>query len=102
MPASMPYLSLNRFLTAPWEVRLVRETNMARTISSSMRLLRQKKREFSLLIMICFAFFLVAAVIGRVLPGAWKRAVENGNRRHNVFAEAWASVHTFLPFVYQR
>ena len=75
---------------------------MAKTISSSMRLLRQKKREFSLLIVVCFAFFLVAAVIGRVLPRAWRRAVENGNRRHNVFAEAWASAHTFLPFVYQR
>ncbi len=75
---------------------------MAKTISSSMRLLRQKKREFSLLVVVCFAFFLMAAVIRRVLPKAWQRAVDNGNRRHNVFAEAWASAHTFLPFVYQR
>jgi len=75
---------------------------MAKTISGSMRLLRQKKREFSLLFAVCFGFFLVAAVIGRVLPGAWKRAVENGQKRHNVCAEALASAHTFLPFVYQR
>lgn len=75
---------------------------MAKTISGSMRLLRQKKNEFSLLMVACFAFFLVAAVIGRVVPRAWRRAVENGQRRHNVVAEAWASAHTFLPFVYQR
>lgn len=75
---------------------------MAKTISSSMQLLRQKKREFSLLFAICFAFFLVAAVIGRVVPRAWQRAVENGNRRHNIVAEALASANTFLPFVYQR
>jgi hypothetical protein len=37
-----------------------------------------------------------------VAPKAWRRAVENGNRRHSIVAEAWASAHTFLPFVYLR
>ncbi len=87
---------------APRPGLATRETDMAKTISGSTRLLRQKKREFSLLVVICFAFFLVAAVVGRVVPRAWRRAVENGNRRHNVVAEAWASALTFLPFVYQR
>lgn len=78
------------------------ETDMAKTITGSMRLLRQKKREFRFVMLVCFAFFLIAAVIGRVLPRAWRQAVEEGNKRHSVFAEAWASAHTVLPFVYLR
>jgi hypothetical protein len=75
---------------------------MAKTISGSMRLFRQKKREFRFLLLVCFVFFLIPAVLARVLPQAWRRAVENGQRRHNVVAEAWASANTFLPFVYLR
>lgn len=85
-----------------WGASSHREADMAKTISGSMRLLRQKRREFRFVLLLCFAFFLIAAVIGRVVPRAWRRAVENGQRRHNVVAEAWASAHTVLPFVYQR
>ena len=75
---------------------------MAKTITGPMRLMRQKKREFRFLMLLCFVFFLIPAVLARVLPRAWRRAVENGQRRHNVVAEAWASANTFLPFVYLR
>lgn len=78
------------------------EIDMAMTINSSMSLMCQKKREFRFVMLVCFTFFLIAAVIGRLLPRAWRRAVENGQKRHNVFAEAWSSAHTFIPFVYQR
>jgi hypothetical protein len=72
---------------------------MAKIISGPARLLRQKRREFRLLALLCFFIFLIPAVIARVAPKAWRRAVENGNRRHSIVAEAWASAHTFLPYV---
>lgn len=58
---------------------------------------RQKATEFWLYFIATYPFFLVIAVVSRLLPRAHRPF---GAHRGSVFSEAKAAAYTVLPFVF--
>lgn len=56
-------------------------------------------REFRLMFLVCFAVFLVAAIVGRLLPSRG-RSDRPGRRRRSILEEARAAATTSIPFAF--
>lgn len=52
--------------------------------------------QFRLIYLVSFMVFLLAAIVGRLAPGAWRR----GHRGKSIFGEAKAAANTVVPFVF--
>jgi hypothetical protein len=62
--------------------------------------LRQRDRlEYSLLLWALFALFLVVALVGRLMPRAWRPFRSRGK---SVIGEAREAAHTIAPFAFMR
>jgi len=66
----------------------------------TLRALRQDRTEFRLFFVLIFPLFLLATIIGRLMPS--RPAFTSGVRqkRKPVFAEARATANTVLPFAF--
>jgi len=64
---------------------------------------RRRRREFRLIFAVCFPFFLVAAILARLLPVRGRTFGEAGERparRGSIFEEAKAAANTTIPFAF--
>ena len=72
---------------------------MAMDLSQSSRSRRAAEdREFRALYAFCFAIFLVAALMSRVLPARWRPWPPTDLNSRSVIGEARAATSAFLPF----
>jgi len=58
------------------------------------------RRQYQRIYMLCFAVFLVVALVCRVLPRAWRPFSQAGGQRLSVIDEVRNAVSTVLPFVF--
>ena len=56
----------------------------------------REKLQFWFIYLACFLVFLLAAIVGRLTPWAWRR----GYQRKSIFGEAKAAANTVLPYVF--
>lgn len=73
------------------------------TTSSSVPFSRARREEawdFRLIFATSFAIFLVAAVVGRLLPWRWSPRPAGRAGSRSVIAEARATTNTFVPFAF--
>ena len=63
---------------------------------------RARQLEYRLLVLIVFPFFLLFAVVARLMPrrAAAAPGVASRERRRSVLAEAREASHTVIPFVF--
>ncbi|MBK1624324.1 MULTISPECIES: hypothetical protein [Hyphomicrobiales] len=76
---------------------------MAAIEKSNVALLRSKEeRDFRLIVMVSFAFFLVVCIIARLLPPQWRPFPPGPNGRRSVIEEARVAANTTIPFAFMR
>lgn len=61
---------------------------------------RAKQHEYRLLVLLVFPFFLLFAVLARLLPVSRQPSGLIGGRRRSVFSEAREAAHTVVPFAF--
>lgn len=61
---------------------------------------REEAWDFRLIFATSFAIFLVAAVVGRLLPWRWSPRPAGRAGSKSVIAEARATTNTFVPFAF--
>lgn len=60
------------------------------------------RKNFQRLFRMTFLFFLVTALIGRLLPGSRRHAMSSSGEQESVIEEARRMANTILPFVFIR
>jgi len=55
-------------------------------------------REYRWVFWIAYPFFLIAAIVARLIPGS--RPAAEGKRRQSVFKEAWIAANSSIPFAF--
>ncbi|TVQ34592.1 MAG: hypothetical protein EA356_10005 [Geminicoccaceae bacterium] len=63
---------------------------------------REKARDFRLILVVAYVYFLLIACVARLLPRSWRPSLPSTGRRGSVFAEAKALAGTFVPFAFMR
>ena len=58
------------------------------------------RRQYQRIYVLCFAIFLVVALVCRVLPRAWRPFANAEGKRSSVIDEVRNAVSTVLPFVF--
>ena len=66
------------------------------------KLRREKARAFRLMLALAFVYFLIVALVARLLPRAWRPSLPPMNGRRSVIGEARALAGTFVPFAFMR
>lgn len=61
---------------------------------------RSRQQEYRLLVTIVFPFFLLFALLGRLLPWRWQTHSIVGGRRRSVYTEAREAAHTVIPIAF--
>lgn len=61
---------------------------------------RADRRQYQCFYVLCFALFLVVALVCRVLPRAWRPFTLAGEKRSSVINEVHNAVSAVLPFVF--
>lgn len=60
---------------------------------------RKDVSEYRLIFGVCFAIFLVAAVVSRLLPWSWRLSPDEPKRK-SVVEEAYDAASTVLPYAF--
>ncbi|MDJ0738570.1 MAG: hypothetical protein QNJ91_02575 [Gammaproteobacteria bacterium] len=60
------------------------------------------RRKFRLLFRMTFLFFVLSALLGRMLPKSWRPFATRQARQESVVDEARRVANTILPFVFVR
>ncbi len=63
---------------------------------------REKAREFRLILVAAFVYFLLVACVARLLPRAWRPSLPPTDGRRSIIGEAKALAGTFVPFAFMR
>ena len=58
------------------------------------------RRQYRFFYVLCFAIFLLVALVCRVLPRAWRPFTVSGEKRSSVINEVHNAVSAVLPFVF--
>ena len=58
------------------------------------------RRKFKLLFRLTFAFFLLYALLGRLMPASWRPATSRHGAKESLIEEARRVANTVLPFVF--
>jgi hypothetical protein len=81
--------------------RELQSTKQGVSMASSARRMSRRKdtAEYRLVFVTCFAVFLVAAIISRLLPWHWLTPAERG-KRQSIIVEARDAANTALPYAF--
>lgn len=63
---------------------------------------REEELEYRLISWIVFLPCLFLATVSLFLPRRWKLLPDSGRKHRTVFGQAWAAVHTIVPFAFMR
>ncbi len=63
---------------------------------------REKARDFRLIMILAFVYFLLVACVARLLPRSWRPNLLPMNPRRSVIGEAKALAGTVVPFAFMR
>lgn len=66
------------------------------------KLRREKAREFRLILAVAFLYFLLVAIVARLLPRAWRPSLPLAEGRRSVIGDAKALAGTVVPFAFMR
>jgi hypothetical protein len=72
------------------------------TDQSLAELAQLEKKEFRRLVGVTFVFFLIIALVSRLLPRAWRPLSSSAGRPESVYAEAKRAAYTVVPFAFMR
>jgi hypothetical protein len=61
-----------------------------------------ERKEFQRLFRLTFVFFLLIAVVSRLLPRAWRPLASSVGAQESAFDEARRAAYTVVPFVFMR
>ncbi|WP_051630750.1 hypothetical protein [Afifella pfennigii] len=76
---------------------------MAAIDKSNAAVLRSKEeRDFRLIFMVSFVFFLVVSVFARLLPPHWRPFPPGPNGPRSVIEDARVAANTTIPFAFMR